>query len=144
MKLVDTIRQFLVFRFLYLAARIGLALTFLISGLRKVPGVRFTQIPPGNPVGDFFAIMYEMPVYWNLIGYIQIILGIMLLFNRTVVAASLMIFPVTVNIMLISIALNMKGTPMVTILMLLGNICLLIWHYENYSAILKRPFKEIT
>lgn len=132
----------MVARLLYWAARAGLALTFLISGLRKLPGVRFTRIPPGNPVGDFFDVMYEMPIYWNFIGYIQVALGLMLLFNRTVVAASLMILPVTVNILLISVALHMKGTPLVTTMMLLGNMLLLLWHYENYSAILKKPIMK--
>jgi uncharacterized membrane protein YphA (DoxX/SURF4 family) len=124
-----------------LTARVGLALTYVTSGIRKLPGIHFTRIPPENPVGAFFDVMYEIPIYWNTIGYLQIVLGCLLLFNRTVVAASLMILPVTVNIMLISFALHMKGTPIVTTMMFLGNILLLIWHFENYSGILKRPMK---
>jgi hypothetical protein len=47
--------------------------------------------------------------------------------------------PVTVNILLVSIALQMTGTPFITAAMLLGNAFLLFWHYPNYRSIFRKP-----
>ena len=130
------------FKILYWTVRIGMGLTFITSGLRKLPGVKFTILPESNPVGYFFNAMYETGFYWNFIGYFQIAVGILIFFNRFVVLSSLLMMPVTVNIFLVSIALNMKGTPVITSLMLLGNLYLLFWHYENYKNLVKSPIKR--
>lgn len=116
-----------------------MGLTFIISGLRKLPGVKFTELPIDDPVGSYFNAMHETGFYWNFIGYFQIVIGIMIFFNRFVVISSLLMMPVTLNIFLISIALNMKGTPIITSLMVAGNLILLMWHYENYRSVFQKP-----
>lgn len=58
-KIVDRLKTKLFFKALYFLARIGLALTFIISGLRKLPGVKFTSLPETNPVGAYFAAMHD-------------------------------------------------------------------------------------
>jgi len=77
--------------------------------------------------------------YWNFIGYFQILIGILIFFNRTVISSILLMMPVTINIFLVSVALNMRGTPIITALMVAGNVFLLLWHYENYLTLLQRP-----
>ena len=56
------------FRLIYWTARIGLGITFVLSGIRKLPGVKFTILPVDNPVGAYFHAMYETGFYWNFIG----------------------------------------------------------------------------
>ena len=119
-----------------------MGLTFIASGIRKLPGIKFTILPDTNPVGHFFNAMYETGLYWNFIGCFQIIIGFLIFFNRFVVLSSVLMMPVTVNIFLVSIALNMTGTPVITFLMLLGNIYLLFWHYENFKPLLQLPIKR--
>ena len=136
---ISKLREKTIFKLLYWCARIGMALTFIISGSRKLPGVKFTELPIENPVGAYFNTMYETGFYWNFIGYFQIAIGILLFFNRFVVVSSLLLMPVTINIFLISIALHMRGTPVITSFMVLGNLFLLLWHYENYLSILQKP-----
>ena len=116
-----------------------MALTFIISGLRKMPGILFTTLPESNPVGAYFKAMHDTGMYWNTIGYLQIVIGILTFFNRTIVVSSLLMMPVTINIFLISISLLMRGTPVITSMMLLGNLFLLLWHHENYLSLLKKP-----
>lgn len=135
---IDPLRRMGFFKFSYWSIRIGLGLTFIISGLRKWPGVKFTMLPPEDPVGGFFQTMYDLGFYWNFIGYLQIAIGILAFFNRTIVLSSVLMMPFTVNIFLISVALNMRGTPVITAAMLLGNIALLFWHYENYMPMLSK------
>ena len=139
MNFLITLRDRFIFKLFYWALRIGMGLTFITSGTRKLPGVKFTILPLSNPVGAYFNAMYETGFYWNFIGYFQILIGIMLFFNRFVVVSSMLMMPITINIFLISISLHMKGTPVITSLMLLGNLFLLIWHYENYLSVIQKP-----
>ena len=133
------LRHLKIFKVIYWTARIGLGMAFIVSGLRKMPGVKFTSLPETNPVGNYFETMYQLGFYWHFIGYYQILVGILVFFNRTAPLSSVLMMPVTVNIFLISIALNMQGTPFITAAMLAGNIFLLIWYYENFIPILRSP-----
>lgn len=109
-----------------------MGLTFITSGLRKMPGVKFTQLPIENPVGLFFEGMYVTGFYWNFIGYFQIAAGILLMTPWFKRLSPLLIFPVTLNIFLVSVSLNMTGTPVITSLMVLANLYLIIWHWQSY------------
>lgn len=125
------------FRFVYWSMKIGLGLAFVISGLRKMPGVKFTLLPIDNPVGLFFEGMYVTGFYWNFIGYYQIIVGFLLMTPWWRKLTPLLLFPVSINILLVSLALNMRGTPVITSLMVLGNLYLILWHLQSYLPLLK-------
>lgn len=144
MELIKKLRQLFFFKLLYWTARLGMALTFIISGIRKMPGVKFTILPTDDPVGHYFDAMHQLGFYWNFIGYFQIIVGILMLFNRTIVSSIIMALPVTVNIFLVSVALHMRGTPFITAAMLLGNLFLMLWHYEQYLSLLNKPSSTTT
>ncbi|MDX2361764.1 MAG: DoxX family membrane protein [Crocinitomicaceae bacterium] len=133
------LKEKLIIKVFYWCVRAGMGLTFILSGIKKLPGVKFTELPLDNPVGSFFNAMYETGFYWNFIGYFQIAVGVLIFFKRFVVVSSLLMMPVTVNIFLVSISLNMQGTPFITSAMLLGNLFLIIWNYKNYMTILKNP-----
>lgn len=137
---IDSIKRKRFLLLLYWIIRIGMGFTFIISGIRKLPGIKFTTLPIDNPVGFYFAAMLSTGFYWNFIGYFQIILGVLAFLNRFIALIVLLMMPVTVNIFLISTSLKMIGTPIITALMLLGNIFLLLWHHKNYTSILEKPF----
>ena len=61
---VNLLRQKIIFRSFYWALRIGMGLTFILSGTRKLPGVKFTILSVDNPVGAYFHAMYETGFYW--------------------------------------------------------------------------------
>ena len=144
MNFLINLRAKLLFKLFYWALRIGMGITFITSGIRKLPGVKFTLLPVDHPVGAYFNAMYETGFYWNFIGYFQIVIGILVFFNRFVVVSSMLMMPVTINIFLISISLNMRGTPVITSSMLLGNLFLLFWHYENYLTVVRKPLNTTT
>ena len=137
--LIDRLRTLNPVRWLYHAVRFGMGFTFIASGMRKLPGVRFTILPETDPVGAFFQAMYETGIYWHSIAYFQIAIGLLVFFSRTTILGSLLMMPITWNIFMVSVALNMRGTPVITATMLLGNIFLLLWNYENYLSLLRRP-----
>jgi uncharacterized membrane protein YphA (DoxX/SURF4 family) len=139
MEKIEILKSKTVLRILYWCIRAGMGLTFILSGIRKLPGIRFTTLPIENPVGMYFNTMYETGFYWNFIGYFQITVGALIFFNRFVVISSLLMMPVTINIFLVSIALNMRGTPIITTAMVGGNLFLLLWHFKNYRTLLIKP-----
>lgn len=137
--LLERIRSNTLFTILYWTARILMAIGFVLSGIRKLPGVKFTTLDASNPVGAYFQAMYDTGFYWNFIGYFQILIGIMMVFNRFKVLAPLLMMPVTINLWLVSIALHMRGTPIITTLMVMANVFLMLWHYEYYLPLIKKP-----
>lgn len=138
LKAWQSIEQILFFKLIYWIARLGLGLAFVASGLRKVPGIHFTALPDSNPVGAFFSLMESMPLYWHFIGFYQIIVGILALLNHWAALSGVLMLPVTVNIFLVSLALDMRGTPVITALMLIGNIYYMLWHREQYASVFRR------
>ncbi|MBT8261222.1 MAG: hypothetical protein KJO05_00260 [Bacteroidia bacterium] len=134
---IDTVKSYRIFRIFYWFLKITMGLTFITSGLRKMPGVKFTQLPVDNPVGLFFEGMYETGFYWNFIGYFQIVAGIILMTPWLKRLSPLLIFPVTLNIFLVSVSLNMKGTPLITAMMVLANLYLILWHLRSYTPLFK-------
>ena len=132
---VSELRSYRIFRIFYWFLKITMGLTFISSGLRKMPGVKFTSLPIDNPVGLFFEGMYATGFYWNFIGYYQIFTGILLVTPWLKRLSPLLILPVTFNIWLVSIGLNMTGTPFITTMMLLANLFLILWHLTSYKAL---------
>jgi hypothetical protein len=136
--LIEQIKAKRIFRMLYWSAKIMLGLGFVLSGLRKLPGIKFTTLPIENPVGLFFEGMYASGFYWNFIGYYQIIVGLLLIGPWWKRLTPILIAPVTVSIFLVSVSLHMRGTPVITAMMLLGNLYLLLWHTNSYRPLFQR------
>lgn len=126
---------FLQNKWLLWACRISLGLAFILSGIRKLPGIKFTELPIDNPVGLFFEGMYAAGFYWNFIGVYQILVGLLLISSFLPRLSPLLSIPVTVNIFLVSIGLHMTGTPLITFLMLLANIYLILLEWKNYRML---------
>ena len=143
LQLIDSLRHVVILQWGYWGLRLAMVLTFVISGVRKMPGILFTTLPDTNPVGAYFKAMHETGFYWHAIGYFQILIGLLVFFNRFVVVSSLLMMPVTVNIFLISISLHMTGTPVITSMMLLGNMVLILWHHENYISLIRKQIYKI-
>lgn len=124
-------------RILYKFTKISLGIAFILSGIRKLPGLKFTELPIDNPVGLFFEGMYAAGFYWNFIGWYQIVVGVILCTPYWPRLSPILSMPVTINIFLVSIGLSMKGTPIITGLMLLANIYLIFYHWKSYGGIVK-------
>lgn len=122
---------------LYKVTKISLGIAFILSGIRKLPGLKFTKLPIDNPVGLFFEGMYAAGYYWNFIGLYQIAVGVILCTPYWSRLSPILSMPVTVNIFLVSIGLSMSGTPFITGMMLLANSYLIFYHWKSYGEIVK-------
>jgi len=125
------------FVFFYWFLKIILGVGFVLSGVRKLPGVKFTTLSIDNTVGLFFEGMYASGFYWNFIGYYQILVGLVLMTKWFQRLTPILLLPVSFSIFLVSASLHMRGTPMITSLMLLGNLYLIAWHFKSYRPIFK-------
>lgn len=116
--------------------RLLLALGFTPSGWTKLSGHRFTTLPISNPVGFIFEALFQTGWYWNFLGAVQLLAAILLLVPRTTTLGAVIYFPIIVNIFLLTLSMNFRGTPVITGMMLLGSVFLLCWDYHRLKHIL--------
>ena len=121
------------------ATRLLLAIGFIPPGLRKALGYRFTLIPPeGSAVGLFFEGFFQSGEYYGFVGLIQIAAGVMLLVPSTALLGALLYLPIIVNIFVITVAMEFRGTWVIVGGMLLANLYLLAWDYDRLRTVLFR------
>lgn len=129
-----------IFKLFTWGTRILLFLAFLPSGLKKLLGERFTILGVDTPVGFFFEALYQTGFYWNFIGFMQLLAGLLLLIPRTTFLGALIYLPIIMNILVIVISMNFTGTPYIAGMMLIGNIYLLLWDYKKLVKVISIIF----
>ena len=130
-----------IFKLLTWASRILLFIGFLPSGLKKLVGERFTILGVDTPVGFFFEALYRTGFYWNFLGLIQLIAGLLLIIPKTSFLGALIYFPIIVNIFIIVVSMHFTGTPYIVGLMLLANLYLLFWDYKKMKGVVSVIFQ---
>ena len=91
-----------------LIARLLLGLMFLVLGLNGFLGFLNMGPPPTGLAGQFMGALFLSHYYWAVAG-LQVIGGVLLLVNRFVPLALVLLGPVIVNILLYHIFLNHTG-----------------------------------
>ncbi|HEX6225508.1 MAG TPA: DoxX family protein [Chryseolinea sp.] len=123
--------------FFYFAilCRIVLALGFIPSGIVKIMGERFTDLPVNHPLGHYLEALHLTGYYYPFIGVLQLIAAVFLLIPRTALLGAIIYFPIILNICVLAYAVRFEGTR-ITTLMLLANLYLLCWHYDRLKHLL--------
>lgn len=129
------IKQERLLRLFTTCTRILLAIGFLPSGWKKVAYQRFTILGIDDPVGFFFEALYRAGFYYRFIGIAQVTAAILLLIPRTALLGALLYFPIILNIFVITVSMQFRGTPFITGAMLLANVYLLCWDYNRIKRI---------
>jgi hypothetical protein len=125
----------LMYRFV-IGTRILLCAAFLPTGIVKFLGRPFTIMDPRTPVGLFFHALHQAGAYWRFIGAAQIVAAVLLLIPSLAHLGAMMFFPILVNIVVITVSMEFKGTPVVTVLMLVANLLLLAWDWHRWRSLL--------
>lgn len=118
-----------------LFTRVLLAAGFIPTGMVKLLGERFTLISPDQPIGAFFEAMYQTGLYWRFLGFTQVAAGILLLVPRMAHFGAAMFFGVILNIFVVTISLDFRGTPIITGLMLLAVTYLCAWDWHRFRSL---------
>ncbi len=128
-------RSQLLFR-VVLGTRYLFAMAFIPTGFVKLLGYRFTTISTETPIGAFFEAMYQTGAYWQFLGATQILAGLLLLVPRSATLGAVLFFPIVVNIMVITWALEFQGTVYITTMMVFAAASLLAWDWHRLRSIL--------
>lgn len=123
---------------IYLRYLIGGA--FVFSSIPKIAGERFTtangEFEPINSWNHFFEALYRSGMYWEFLGWVQLLAGLLLMTQLYSTLAAIIFLPVILNIFVITVSLHFHGTPFITGLMLLANVFLLLWDCNKLRFLL--------
>ena len=109
----------------------------------KLLGRRFTTMPVETQIGEFFEMMYQTGLYWQFIGFSQVLAGVLLLIPRWSHLGAFLFVPIMANIFIITLSLGFRGTPVVTGLMLLAVLYLSVWDYPRARGLFtERPLER--
>lgn len=142
MLLIDSLRtkRWAVIFVIYLRYLLGG--TFVYAGLGKAMGGRFMpagslQLPPtGITIDIFFETLYRTGLWWQFLGWGQVVAGFFLMTQRWSTLGALLFLPVSLNIFVITLSMDFHGTPVITGLLVLANLGLLAWDYRRLQVLL--------
>lgn len=135
MLLISKIRQNKYAKTVIITLRIILGLSFIYPSIPKIMNTNFTLLSKDNPVGYFFDSIERLSLYWKFLGWGQLICGLLLLTQRFAFFGNIIFLGYMLNIFIITVSLNMHGTPIVTFLMLCAGILFAIWDKEKWKVI---------
>lgn len=139
------IRTFYKLNLLVWLTRYLLAFAFIPSGMKKVLGQRFTSIGTDNPIGYFFEALFRTGMYWNFLGWGQLIAAILMMSQLFATLGNLIFFFIITNIFFITVSMHFTGTWLIALLMLFASTCLLLWDTNRLQYIIsKKGFLEIS
>src|SRR6202790_4765189 len=115
-----------------LIARLLLGLIFLVFGLNGF--LHFIPMPPPTGVaGQFFGSIFASH-YWGVIFGVQVLGGALLLVNRYVPLALVILGPVIVNIFFFHALMAPAGLPLAIVVVILWGI-VAARHWQYFSGI---------
>lgn len=119
---------------------------FVFASVVKVKGQRFTGTSgANNPIDSawhFFETLYQSGLYWQFIGVMQLLAGLMLMTQRFAKLGALLFLVIIGNIAMITYSYDFNFTPVVTTLMLLAAIMLIIWDWDSFRFLLNLKSSE--
>jgi len=85
---------------LLLFLRVSVGLIFILMGSWKI-GIN--EYKMGGSVGTFFTFMESTGIWWDVIGWSQVIAGLLLITQRFATIGAFLLFGITINIALVNI-----------------------------------------
>jgi hypothetical protein len=148
---LDKLKQktFLQIFTIYLRYLIGGAFVIAAFGMGKISGTSNLMYSMDKPIQDlqpiqqFFRVMTDSGLYWKFIGWTQIIAGFLLMTQRFARLGALIFFGLILNIFIITVAYEFKGTPVVTGLMLLATTYLLVWDLRALQFLVRDDVQPV-
>lgn len=125
---------------IYLRYLLGFA--FVFASIVKIQGLRFTSesgaLNPINSAWHFFETMYQSGIYWKFLGYGQLIAGFLLMTQRYAKLGVILFLPIILNIFVITISYDFKGTPIITGLILVATFILIAWDWNTLKILINK------
>ena len=131
---------------IYTRYALGGAIVF--ASIIKIKGTRFTtnsgEDYPIDSAWHMFETFYQSGLFWEFIGWSQLLVGALLMTQKWAKLGALLCFPITLNIFVITLSYYFAYTPVITGMMLLANVFLLAWDWQELKVLinLKPNFKS--
>jgi uncharacterized membrane protein YphA (DoxX/SURF4 family) len=121
--------------------RVFLGILFLTAGIGKlVPGFPGLMGPPWL---EAVLAKYDLALFARFIAYSQILIGWLLLSRKFATIGAVMLLPMLLNILMVTISQNWKGTPYVVCVFLMLNIWFLAADYLNLIVLLTEDTSDL-
>lgn len=115
--------------------RILLALILLAFGLNKLLPTPFIPLPvPPEKAMAFMTSLGETGYVLKLVGFMEIIIGLLLLFKKWVPFALILLVPISLNILLFHLFLDVSGIAGAFVVAILNGI-LIYKHWKAYKPL---------
>lgn len=116
---------------------------FVFASLVKIKGERFTSVKgAGSPFHSpehLFETLYQAGLYWQFLGLMQLVAGLLLLTQRYALLGALLFLPIIANIFVITLSYDFGYTHLITGAMLLATAGLLVWDWNRLRVIINQP-----
>lgn len=128
-------------RFFTISIRLFLGLIFFSSGMAKL-------LPFPGLIGPVWLeqelAQYGLAMFARFIAYSQILVGLLLLSQRFATLGAVMLFPLLLNIFMVTVSMNWRGTPYIIAFLLVLNIYLLLVDFHKLKFLLTDQPAELT
>lgn len=115
---------------------------FVFASVVKIQGKRFTTIDginePVDSAWHMFETLYQSGLWWKVMGLGQLIAGLLLMTQRYAKLGALMFLPIVANVFIITLSYDFRGTPVITGLMLIANIILVLWDWDELRVLVNK------
>jgi hypothetical protein len=114
---------------------------YVFSSLVKINGERFftdlasIKTAPIHSIPHIFETLYQSGLYWNFIGWSQLIAAFLLMTQRFSLLGALCFLVIMINIFAITVSYNFGNTEFITALMLLAISMLLLWEWDKLKVL---------
>lgn len=139
---MNKIKSNIFLQLLIIYTRYLIGAAFVFAAIVKVKGGRFTTLDginePINSAWHMFETLYQSGLWWKFLGLGQIIAGFLLMTQRYAKLGALLFLPIISNVFVITISYDFRGTPVITGLMLLANIMLVLWDWDEVKILLNK------
>lgn len=116
--------------------------SFVFASIVKIRGGRFTTLSGANEPIDsawhMFETLYASGLWWKFLGLGQLVAGLLLMTQRYSKLGALMFFPIVANVFVITVSYDFRGTPFITGLLLLANIFLILWDWDELKVLVNK------
>ncbi len=141
---MDRLKSYFLAQIFIIYTRYLIGGAFVFACIIKIKGKRFTTYSQEDaPLGSamhFFEVLYQTGLYWQFIGWVQLLAGFFLMTQRFAKLGAVLNLPIILNVFVITISMEFGGTPVITGLMLLANLLLISWHWSELRTLVNLPY----
>lgn len=143
-KFIFKFKKLYLLQLLTIGIRYVLGSAFVWASILKIRGVRFTpqsgEYAPINSLNHLLESMYRFGLFWQFIGWGQLISGFLLMSQVFSTLGAVVYFPMILTIFIITTYFQSQAILAITSLMLLANLYLLLWDWNKLKfVVLNKP-----